>query len=371
MSESSMSESSMSEPSMSVSDFSTVPVVDVSDLLHGSPAAQRRVADEIGAAASAVGFLYVRGTGLPPRLFDDVLSAAQRFFALPEEEKMRVYIGGSTNHRGYVPEGEEVFGGGTRDRKEAFDLGLDLPADDPDYLAGNPMLGPNRWPPIEGFRTSVAAYYDAVRALGHLLFRAFAMALGESPSFFDGRLTKPPSQLRLIHYPYDAQAHDVVGIGAHTDYECFTLLRSTSPGLEVLNGAGRWIDVPPLDDTFVVNIGDMLETWSGGQFVATTHRVRKVAEERYSFPLFFSVDYETVVRPLERFASSDHAAGTGHVASTGLVAGEHLFAQTAQTFAYLRERMARGELTLPSGALELASFGREARQQASARMPAS
>jgi isopenicillin N synthase-like dioxygenase len=341
---------------MSVSNFSTVPVVDVSDLLHGSSDAQRRVADEIGAAASEVGFFYVRGVDLPPRLFDNLLSAAQRFFARSEQEKMRVYIGQSCNYRGYVPEGEEVFGGGTRDRKEAIDLGLDLPADDPDYLAGNPVLGPNQWPPIDGFRETVTAYYDAVRALGHVLFRAFAMALGQSPSFFDSRLTKPPSQLRLIHYPYDAEARDVVGIGGHTDYECFTLLRSTGPGLEALNGAGQWIDVPPLDDAFVVNIGDMLEIWSGGRFVATMHRVRRVAEQRYSFPLFFSVDYETVVRPLERFDSGDRAP------SAGLVAGEHLFAQTAQTFTYLRERLSRGELTLPAGALELGSFGGEVRR---------
>jgi isopenicillin N synthase-like dioxygenase len=303
-----------------------------------------------------VGFFYGRGVDLPTRLFGNLLSAAQRFFALPEDEKMRVYIGRSRNHRGYVPEGEEVFGGGTRDRKEAFDLGLDLPADDPDYLAGNPMLGPNQWPPVDGFRESVTTYYEAVRALGDLLFRAFAMALGQSPDFFDSHLTKPPSQLRLIHYPYDAQARDVVGIGAHTDYECFTLLRSTCPGLEVLNGAGQWIDVPPLDDALVVNIGDMLEIWSGGRFVATTHRVRKVAEQRYSFPLFFSVDYETVVRPLERVAGGDRAR------SVGLVAGEHLFAQTAQTFTYLRERLTRGELTLPAGAFELGSFGREVRR---------
>ncbi len=66
--------------------------------------------------------------------------------------------------------------------------------------------------------------------------------------------------MRLIHYPYTPDAEDKPGIGAHTDYECFTLLRSTAPGLEVLNGAGAWIDAPPIADAFIVNIGDMLET---------------------------------------------------------------------------------------------------------------
>jgi isopenicillin N synthase-like dioxygenase len=171
-------------------------------------------------------------------------------------------------------------------------------------------------------------------------------------------VTKAPSQLRQIHYPYDADAQDSVGIGAHTDYECFTLLRPTAPGLEVLNGAGAWIDVPPLPGAFVINIGDMLETWTNGEFVATTHRVRKVREERYSFPLFFCVDYDTRIAPLPEFVRD------GRPARPSLIAGEHLFAQTAQSFAYLKRRIAEGKLQLPDGALGLSSFGQEARQRA-------
>jgi isopenicillin N synthase-like dioxygenase len=117
------------------------------------------------------------------------------------------------------------------------------------------------------------------------------------------------------------------------------LLKPTAPGLEVLNGAGEWIDAPPIPGTFVVNIGDMLELWTNGEFIATTHRVRNVPEERYSFPLFFNVDYHTVVEPLPRFASRD-----GRARPT-LRAGEHLFAQTAHTFAYLRSRVESADLS--------------------------
>jgi isopenicillin N synthase-like dioxygenase len=92
---------------------------------------------------------------------------------------------------------------------------------------------------------------------------------------------------------------------ARTDYECFTLLRPTAPGLEMLNGAGEWIDVRPVPGTFVVNIGDMLELWTNGAYVAPRHRVCKVKGERYSFPLFFNVDYHTEVKPLPQFASRD------------------------------------------------------------------
>ena len=218
------------------------------------------------------------------------------------------------------------------------------------------MLGPNQWPDLPGMSATVNAYYDAVLAFGKVLLQGFAMALGEPVDCFDAMATKAPSQLRLIHYPHDPSAMDRPGIGAHSDYEVFTLLKPTKPGLEVLNGAGEWIDAPPMDGAFIVNIGDMMEIWSNGAFVATTHRVRKVAEERYSFPLFFNVDYDTEVKPLPQFASPDG------VDRPALRAGEHLFAQTAQSFAYLRRRIESGELVLPEGSLRLNQFGQQALQ---------
>ena len=339
----------------SASSFSRVPVIDIAGLGAGDAARDQAIAQELGKAAREVGFLYVTGHGVPDALLVDLRQAAERLFALPLERKMDVYIGKSKNHRGSVPEGEDGLATSTRDKQEAFDLAIDLPADDPDYCAGNPMLGPNQWPDLPGFREPVQAYYDAAFAVGRRLMRGFAIALGEPPDVFERYVTRPPSQLRLIHYPYAPDAIDAMGIGAHTDYECFTLLHSTVPGLEVLNGDGVWIDAPPIPGAFVVNIGDMLELWTNGTFIATSHRVRKVKEERYSFPLFFAVDYHTKVAPLPRFVTAERPA------QPGLIAGEHHYAQTIQVFRYLKDRLARGEITLPDNALALSSFGQEAR----------
>lgn len=338
--------------------FTELPIVDISALVGGPGDGAGQAAARLGRAAREVGFCYVTGHGIPDAAFNGLLAASQRFFALPMADKMRVYIGRSRNHRGYVPEGEEVFSVGSKDRKEAFDLALDLAADDPDYVGGNPLLGPNQWPALDGFGTSVMAYYHAAFAAGRAVMRGFAMALGETPDFFEPYLVKPPSQLRLIHYPYNPEAGDAMGIGSHTDYECVTLLRSTAPGLEVLNSAGQWIDAPPVPGALIINIGDMMEVWTNGEFVATSHRVRPVKEERYSFPLFFAVDYRTSVSPLPRFVTPARPA------RDSLIAGEHLFAQTAQSFRYQKERLARGEIALPEKAMALSSFGQEARHGA-------
>jgi isopenicillin N synthase-like dioxygenase len=335
--------------------FTSIPVIDVSALSSTGAAGLDMVAAEIGKAAREVGFFYIAGAGVGEDRFERLLRVTKQFFALPLEEKMRSYIGLSTCHRGYVPPGEESLIDEKPRLKEAFSSALDLPANDPDYLAGNPMLGPNVWPEIPGFADAVTAYYHAVLEVGQLLLRSFAVALGEVPDRFARHATKTPSQFGLLHYPYnpDAEDHREV-VGPHSDYECFTMLKTTAPGLEVLNGAGEWIDAPPIPGTFIVNIGDMLELWTNGEFIATTHRVRKVPEERYSFPLFFNVDYHTVVEPLPRFASRD-----GRARPT-LRAGEHLWAQTAQSFAYLRARVKSGELLLPEGSVKYGSFGQAA-----------
>jgi isopenicillin N synthase-like dioxygenase len=333
---------------MNHTSFAQLPVVDIAGLRSPFPETRALTAQELGRAARECGFFYATGHGLPDALTESLIAQAKTFFALPLEEKMRWYIGLSPNHRGYVPEGEETFAGGTFDRKEAFDLSFELPTLDP----AAPTLGPNVWPDLPGFQPAVSAYYDAAFAIGRTLLHGFALALGLEETYFDHLVTQPPSQLRLVHYPYLPEAADAPGIGAHTDYELFTILLPTAPGLEVKNGASEWIDAPPLPGAVVINIGDMLETFTNGTMVATSHRVRKVQQERYSFPLFFTCDYPTVVEPLPPFVSAGRPARYPR-----LVAGEHLFAQTAQSFTYLKQRLANGELQLPAGSLALSSFG--------------
>ena len=339
--------------------FRQLPLVDVSSLASSELHERQSVADELGKAAREVGFLYVTGHGVAPELIQRLKDRVREYFAQPIERKMRHYIGQSTNHSGYVPEGEEQFASGVVDNKEAYDISFDYLPDE----GRKPMLGANQWPDLPGFKEDVKAYYDAVFALSNRLFRGFALALNLPEDAFTRQITTPPSQLRLIHYPYNANApQDRPGIGAHTDYECFTILLPTAPGLEVMNGAGEWIDVPLVEGAFVINIGDMLEVLSNGNFVATAHRVRKVGEERYSFPLFCACDYDTVIAPIP--ALVDPATPSRYAP---LSCGEHLYAQTMQTFAYLKKQLAAGTIQLPEGAKNLSSFG----YQTPTRTPAS
>jgi isopenicillin N synthase-like dioxygenase len=332
--------------------FTALPIIDISGLRSEHQNERLRVAAELADAAMNVGFFYISGHGIAPELSKRLMECARTYFAKPLAEKMRCYIGHSQNHSGYVPEGEEHFYGASSepDLKEAYDVNNDVR----DPALFRPMLGPGLWPEEGSFKADVSAYYRAGVDLGKDLFRGFALALGLDEHYFDAHLRNPPNQLRLIHYPYSPQSQDREGIGSHTDYECFTLLLPTADGLEVLNGAGKWVDAPVMPDCLIVNVGDMMEILSNGRFKATTHRVRQVSEERYSFPLFCTCDYDTLIQPAVAAQS-----GQQPTIYSGVRCGDHLYAQTIQTFRYLQKRLEKGEIALPDASLGLSSFGHQ------------
>lgn len=163
------------------------------------------------------------------------------------------------------------------------------------------MSGSNTWPQYPLFRETLSDYYGDVLTLARQLIRLFAQVLDLPPDFFTPLVSKPGAMARLIHYPPQSPNDPTaLGIGAHTDIECFTILcQGTIPALQILNSEGEWIQAPPIPGTFVVNIGDMLARWTNDRFISTVHRVWNITgEERYSIPFFFGVDYDATIETL-------------------------------------------------------------------------
>ena len=117
------------------------------------------------------------------------------------------------------------------------------------------------------------------------------------------------STMRLLSYaPETKQADKKVGIAAHTDFECITLLYQTAGGLELLDVNGEWLDAPVRDGRIVVLLDDMLERWTNGLFKATGHRVRCTDEQRYSIVMFFAANDNLAIGPLPQFVTIDSPA---------------------------------------------------------------
>jgi isopenicillin N synthase-like dioxygenase len=273
--------------------MSQIPILDVADLQSAEPARRAAVARAIGAACRDTGFFAITGHGVPAERIADTFAAAAQFFAQPLEAKRQLAIGVHGHNRGYVALGAESLDEKARpDLKEAFNL----------IWTDEARRPPNVWPQLPGWRERVQACFDSLYAVGRRLHAAFALDLGLPEDFFDDKIDRPQATLRLLRYPAafaaDAPAGQA-GAGTHTDYGNVTLLATDGvAGLQVQRRGGGWIDVPPLPDAFVCNIGDCLMRWSNDVYVSTPHRVLPPPRERYSIAFFLDPNPEALVSAL-------------------------------------------------------------------------
>ena len=167
----------------------------------------------------------------------------------------------------------------------------ELPPDDPEIVAGDRIQQLNKWPadrPL--WRKTLPAYFDAIDGVSYDLLRAFALALDVEEDYFHRFYLKPLTQVSILHYPPQQPADKAFGNRPHADETAFTIvLQETVTGLEVRTRSGEWVSAPPVDGSFVVNIGDYMARWTNGRFRSTLHRVvNRTGNERYSI-LYFAI----------------------------------------------------------------------------------
>jgi isopenicillin N synthase-like dioxygenase len=281
-----------------------IPVIDIRPLVSGTHD-RRQVATRIGQACRDCGFFYIVGHGLDERLQRRLEEVSQHFFAQDVEKKLEIAMSrGGRAWRGYFPVGGELTSG-KPDLKEGIYFGAELPDDHPLVKMGTPMHGRNLFPSgIPQFRDIVLDYMAAVTRLGHSLMAGIALSLSLEESYFADRYTSDPLILfRIFNYPApppNTEIDSSLGVGEHTDYGLLTILKQDmSGGLEVKTQS-CWIAAPPIANSFVCNIGDMLDRMTGGRYLSTPHRVRNLtAHNRLSFPFFFDPNFNAKVRPIK------------------------------------------------------------------------
>jgi isopenicillin N synthase-like dioxygenase len=326
--------------------FGTLPIVDVSPLLTPGAAGLTGVAQQIEAACREHGFFYVSGHGVATELLSGLEAACAAFFALPLAAKMEIAMArGGPAWRGYFPVGAELTAG-QPDLKEGLYFGAELGEEDPRVRAGLPLHGRNLFPrQVPELRAAVLAYIDALTALSQAVLRGVALSLSLGADYFATGYTASPTVLfRVFRYPAPPPGDGGWGVGEHSDYGLLTLLaQDATGGLQVRTPAG-WIDAPPLEGTFVGNIGDMLDRLTGGWYRSTPHRVRNASgRDRLSFPFFFDPAFTAEIPPLPgRAAVTDGGRprwdGQNLHAFTGTY-GDYLLGKVSKVFPQLRSEV--------------------------------
>ena len=134
---------------------------------------------------------------------------------------------------------------------------------------------PNQWLPEEvlpGFRQFTTDFYWECHRTAEEIMSAMALGIGlEDENYFRPMHTGHNNQLRLLHYPAIPaeliENEKATRLDAHSDWPSITLLFQDDCGglqIENPNKKGDFIDVPPLKNTIVMNLGDLMMRWSNG-----------------------------------------------------------------------------------------------------------
>lgn len=313
------SDTLQSSPVKSRLNSETIPVLDIRALFLAHSPERDRTDAALSRGAREQGFLIVTGLPSDVPLGHAPRRAVLRIFDLADVERRCLW------RRKFDPRNSNVYRGwfppqpGNLTSKEGIDIGPDVAYGSVVIDPRDPLCEPTPMPAeslLPGWQSAIATYYVAMERVARVLMQSVARGLSLEEGYFDGAFRRGLSTLRLLRYPVrtpqdldcckDADLwvaggehrRHVVG-AAHTDSGFMTLLAQDEvPGLQARAGDGGWIDVPPRENSLVVNFGQVLEAWSGSRIKATEHRVVGVGQVRCSIPFFYEARADAEISPL-------------------------------------------------------------------------
>lgn len=289
----------------------TIPVIDLSAFINGSPDQRLEIANQIGTACEDIGFFIIKNHCIDPQIIKDAWDVTANFFDTDVFQKRSLIKDQNEYPFGYTDFGGEILSAGKQaenesflisppDLKECFSIGPENPA------SGMPA---RIWPSEPSdFASKWTAYYRAIEVAANHILRAMALALHLPENYFDQFTDHHASAMRALNYPLLEGVTPIPGqirASAHTDYGTITILRSGGPGLQVSKDkeTPSWHDVPSLDDVFIINLGDLMRRWTNNKWQSTLHRVINPPEgsgwgRRQSIAFFHNVNPDAIVSTL-------------------------------------------------------------------------
>lgn len=268
-----------------------VPVLDLAELRScGHGQGTQRVA----AACRDWGFFQVVNHGVSMEFVQNFRTQCLDVFALPREQKDRISRRSSGSQWGY--DFRPAHG-----PLEVLQLN---PWDSRQLHAYAHELFPTS---SEGF---IALYEEA-----NLVFRNLAMeildilrrGLGVDGKHFQAHRNESQGVLRANYYHQSKAAEQVVGLVPHVDGNLFTILHQQDvSGLEVLKD-GRWIPITPKNDAFCINVADIMQVLTNGEYRSVQHRaIAPKSRARLSFAYFLIPAKGVTLVPAPELVDSLH-----------------------------------------------------------------
>ncbi|PKA54317.1 Gibberellin 20 oxidase 3 [Apostasia shenzhenica] len=160
-------------------------------------------------------------------------------------------------------------------------------------------------------RNACEEYAEWLQNLGFRLLELLSLSLGLHAERLNKYFNDNTGYIRLNHYPSCPEPQLALGVGRHKDGGALTILSQDDVGgLDVKRKSdGEWVRVKPIPNSFIVNVGDIIQVWSNDEYESVEHRVSVNSErERFSFPFFFNPPFQTNIRPLEELTSEESPA---------------------------------------------------------------
>ncbi|KAK7345461.1 hypothetical protein VNO77_16065 [Canavalia gladiata] len=268
-----------------------LPIIDFSDLLGPK---RSQVLQSLAIACERYGFFQLVNHGISDDVISSMRDVSGRFFDLPFEERGK-YM--TTDMRAPVRCGTSFSQ--TKDTVFCWRDFLKL------LCHPLPHFQPH-WPssPVD-FRKVAATYTEETKYLFLTLMEAIEESLGIIEEGAEGKdkITlkefEDGSQMMVMNfYPACPEPDLTLGMPPHSDYGFLTLLlQDEVEGLQI-QFQGQWVTVQPINNAFVVNVGDHLEIYSNGKYKSVLHRVLVNAEKnRTSVASLHSLPFNCTIRP--------------------------------------------------------------------------
>ncbi|XP_071703406.1 oxoglutarate-dependent flavonoid 7-O-demethylase 1-like [Rutidosis leptorrhynchoides] len=286
------------------SSFPQVPIIDMEQLSsqHLAPAEL----EKLNVACRDWGFFQMINHGVSCSLLEKVKEETQEFFKMPTEEKKKFW---------QTTEDAEGFG-------QAFVVSEEqkLNWNDIFYLITLPhnIRNPHLFSNIPlPFRDTLESYSSELKnvALKTLLYIAKALNIDakDITVLFDEGM----QAFRMNYCPPCPQPEQVIGLAPHADAVGITFFLELNEveGLQIKKD-DIWIPVRPLPDAFIVNIGDIIEIVTNGQYKSVEHRaVVNSEKERLSIATFLSPNLEGDLGPAPSLITPETPAKLKRVAT--------------------------------------------------------